>query len=111
MTILGDGLLILATVLGIPTILLLQFILGYKQVSSSTVKVVPVIYGLLLTFFTLTSGQLNTERLLFLGAQLLVAYFFYFVAEFGRTKSIEKVGKVGTEPADVHALAQDPEHK
>ncbi|KRM31020.1 hypothetical protein FC83_GL001021 [Agrilactobacillus composti DSM 18527 = JCM 14202] len=92
MAMLGQELLIVAVLLGIPTILLLQYILGYKQVSSRTAKVVPVIYGLLLTFFTLANLPWTTNHWLFLGSQWLVSYFFYFIYEFAKGKSIQKIG-------------------
>lgn len=104
MSILGNGLLIFATTIGIPTVLLLQFVLGYKQLSSSTGRITPVIYGLLLTFFTLTTvnnGHWTLEHTLFLGSQWLVSYFFYFIYTFGKAKSIQKLGELNTE---VHAL-------
>ncbi|MFD1672371.1 hypothetical protein ACFQ5M_09700 [Agrilactobacillus yilanensis] len=107
MTILGNSLLIIATVIGIPTVLLLQFILGYKQVSSKIARVVPVVYGLLLTYFTLSAaanGQWTLNHSLFLGSQWLVSYFFYFIYSFGKSKSIEKVGELN---ADVEEMEKN----
>lgn len=107
MTILGDILLILATTIGIPTVLLLQFILGYKQSSSKNAKVIPIVYGLLLTFFVIASvnnGAWTLNHSLFLSSQWLISYFLYFIYSFGKTKSIEKFGELHEE---VHELEKN----
>lgn len=108
MSILGNGLLIFATTVGIPTVLLLQFILGYKQLSSDTGKVTPIIYGLLLTFFVLTTvhDHWTLDHTLFLSSQWLVSYFFYSIYLFGKAKSIQKIGVLNANAED-HTLGKN----
>ncbi|MCD2255543.1 hypothetical protein ACNAN0_02950 [Agrilactobacillus fermenti] len=89
---LGQLMLTAAVLVGIPIILTLQYILGYKQASKGTAAIVPILYVSLVTILTLAHRPWHETQWLFVLSQWIVGYFFYFVYEFGRNKSLAKIG-------------------